>query len=662
MKHIGRMGWVCLAFFLSASLALAQSSTFSVGTAKAARGETAYGAIEVPAGSDAALSIPVAIVHGAKPGPVLAIVSGAHGTEYASIIAVERLIHRLDAKAVSGTVILVPLVNIPSFEQKVPHVNPIDNKSMNRFYPGKPDGTQTERASYFITREVVEKCDHLIDLHGGDLDESLRPYSYWTKTGNEKLDAESRQLVLAFGLDTIIISADRPKDPAASRYLENTATTRGKASMTAEAGHAGTVEPEDVDALVNGSLSVMRQLKMLEGAPHPVTSPVWVERIATVSSDTNGIFTPLVKRGTYVSQGMVIGTVSDYLGRQTIEAHAPEAGIILYICAVPSMKKGDTIANIGVLAASAGGGKSAGLVVVEQGAGRVALMDPDSGATRGAVKIGTDPHEVEVSADGRLAYVSNFGLSDKDRAVGTPGESVSVVDLTTFTEQRRLSTLPHKAPHGLKLRPGPGDQLFVNAEVGDVMLVFNATSGQLLRQFPVPKETHNFIFSPDGKALFLMAAANGVLRVDPDSGAILNHYESTSAIRGLVWTSDGKQLLASGKNELLFLNPADLSVARRITDLGVGLILYSAMTPDGTRIFAPAPLDQKVLLIDVASGTILKTFATGKDPIAVHIAPDQRTAFVSNASDDHLSRIDLQTLDVRPFGKADMPNGLTFVQ
>jgi DNA-binding beta-propeller fold protein YncE len=300
-------------------------------------------------------------------------------------------------------------------------------------------------------------------------------------------------------------------------------------------------------------------------------------------------------------------------------------------------------------------------VVVEQGAGRVTVLDAASGTQRGTVQIGADPHEVATSPDGRLAYVSNFGLSDKDRAVGIPGDSVSVVDLATFKELRRLSTLPHKAPHGLKLRPGRDDELFVNAEVGDVMLVFSAASGKLLRQFPVPKETHNFIFSPDGRALFLMASANGVWRVDPDGGATQARYASTSPIRGLTWTSTGAQLLASGKNELLFLDPTNLSVARRITDLGVGLILYSTMTPDGTRIFAPCPLDQKVLVIDVASGKVTTTFATGKDPIAVHIAPDQRSAFVSNASDDHLSRIDLQTLDVRPFGTANMPNGLTFV-
>ena len=156
-------------------------------------------------------------------------------------------------------------------------------------------------------------------------------------------------MVLAFGLDTIIISADRPTDPGASRYLENTASTRGKPSFTAEAGHAGTVEPEDVDALVNGSLSVMRYLKMLPGTATPVESPVWIERLADVTSEATGIFTPLVKRGAYVEQGMKIGYVTDYVGRRLFDARAPESGVILYIRAVPSMTRGETIASVGVV-------------------------------------------------------------------------------------------------------------------------------------------------------------------------------------------------------------------------------------------------------------------------------------------------------------------------
>ena len=335
--------------FLSQLTQAQNRATFTVGTATAARGQKATGTIDVPAGSDAALNIPVAVFHGAKPGPVLALVSGAHGTEYTSIIALEKVIGLLNPAELSGTVIVVPLINIPSFEQKVPHLNPIDQKSMNRFYPGKMDGTQTERASYMITKQVVEQSDHLIDFHGGDLDESLRPYGYWTKTGYTKQDDISREMLIAFGLDHIIISTDRPKDPQASRYLENTATTRGKPSITVEAGHAGTVETDDVNALVNGSLSVMRYLKMLPGQPTTIEHPVWIEKVLTVTSDQTGIFYPLVKRGTWVEQGMKLGYVTDYLGKVILEARAPSSGVVLYICAVPSMTKGATIANVGVV-------------------------------------------------------------------------------------------------------------------------------------------------------------------------------------------------------------------------------------------------------------------------------------------------------------------------
>jgi predicted deacylase len=347
-RLITAVGTVVLALVIP--IAAQNRPTFTVGTATAARGQKATGTIEVPAGSDAALSIPVAVFHGAKPGPVLAIVAGSHGTEYTSIIALEKLISTLNPAEISGTVIIVPLINIQSFEQKVPHLNPVDKKSMNRWYPGKMDGTQTDRASYLITKQVVEQCDHLIDLHGGDLDESLRPYSYWTKTGNEKQDQISREMLLAFGLDTIIISTDRPKDPQASRYLENTATTRGKPSITAEAGYAGTVETDDLNALINGCLNVMRYLKMLPGAPAVIEHPVWIEKVVTIASEQTGVFYPLVKRGTYVEQGMKVGYVTDYLGKVIFEARAPVAGVVLYVCAVPSMTKGATIANIGVVA------------------------------------------------------------------------------------------------------------------------------------------------------------------------------------------------------------------------------------------------------------------------------------------------------------------------
>ena len=345
-KWIGSFATIALLF---ATVAIhAQQENLQVGSIVSLPGRTVTGFLDVPAGVDEGTRIPVAIIQGTKPGPVLALVAGSHGTEYASIIALEKLIEELDPAKVAGTVIILPLVNIASFEQKVPHVNPVDHKSMNRFYPGKPDGTQTERASWLITREVVDKCDYLIDYHGGDLDENLRPYEYWSPTGQARQDELSRQMALAFGVDHIVIERDYPKDIAASRYLGSTSGLRGKPTLVVEAGYAGTAEAGDVNLLVEGTLNVMRLIRMLPGSAPVTEHPVWIERIAPMTSEKAGIFYPTVQRGSFAEAGMKIGYVTDYFGKTIYEAHAPEAGVVLYICSVPSMKQGDTIAYIGV--------------------------------------------------------------------------------------------------------------------------------------------------------------------------------------------------------------------------------------------------------------------------------------------------------------------------
>ena len=337
-------------------------ATFTVGTASAGRGQKALGVLKVPAGIDAGYDIPVAVIHGARPGPVLAVVSGAHGSEYASIVAVEQLINGVKPADVAGTLVLLPIVNVPSFEQIVPHVNPTDGKSMNRFYPGNPNGTQTERASYVITKSVVEPCDHLIDLHGGDLDENLRPYAYWTVTGNEKLDAASRGMAEAFGLAYIIISADRPArfllepdvefEPSVVIRAEWTftpATANAAVNACSSPGRSGPVDPGDVSVLVRGVRNVMAHLKMVEQSAAPVARARWIEKVINVTADQGGVFQPAVDRDREVTAGTKIGAVTDYLNRPVQDVLAPEAGVVLFVRAVPSLKKGDTIASIGVV-------------------------------------------------------------------------------------------------------------------------------------------------------------------------------------------------------------------------------------------------------------------------------------------------------------------------
>ncbi|HTW68230.1 MAG TPA: M14 family metallopeptidase [Bryobacteraceae bacterium] len=306
----------------------------------------------MPAGVDAATNIPVVIIHGAKAGPRLALVAGSHGTEYASIIALEKLGRSIRPAALSGTLVIVPLINLASFSEKVPHVNPVDGKNMNRLYPGKPDGTQTERALWAIGRQVVGPPDYLIDLHGGDLDENLRRYSYWPQTGNEKLDATSRAMVMAFGLDHIIILKNQGPGASGAMPISRFATNLGKPTVIAEAGHAGTTNAEDIDALIQGAENVMRYLKMLPGEVRPVEHPVWIGDITTVHSDHDGIFYPLVIPESYVQQGMRIGYTTDYVGNKLQDLIAPVSGVVVYVCSVPSMKKGGTAAYIGAIASA----------------------------------------------------------------------------------------------------------------------------------------------------------------------------------------------------------------------------------------------------------------------------------------------------------------------
>src|SRR6266699_5933835 len=123
---------ILVAAFLASicCISVSAQSKFTVGTASAAPGQKATGYLEVPEGVDAATSIPVVVVNGAKPGRILALVTGAHGTEYVSIIAIEKLIDALDPAQVTGTVILVPLINTHPTRRTAAHVNPVDNKSV----------------------------------------------------------------------------------------------------------------------------------------------------------------------------------------------------------------------------------------------------------------------------------------------------------------------------------------------------------------------------------------------------------------------------------------------------------------------------------------------------------------------------------------------------
>ncbi len=160
----------------AAQAAPAPAQPFAIAGQTVAPATRADFRIPVPAGSDGATFIPVTVIHGARPGQVLAVVAGVHGFEFAPILAAERLAGQVDPARLSGTLVIVRVANISGFEGRSPNVNPVDRKNLNRVFPGDPAGTQTERIADLISREVVARSDFLMDVHSGDGAEFLEAF------------------------------------------------------------------------------------------------------------------------------------------------------------------------------------------------------------------------------------------------------------------------------------------------------------------------------------------------------------------------------------------------------------------------------------------------------------------------------------------------------
>src|SRR5207247_9697031 len=109
--------------------------------------------------------LPVTVVGGGQSEPRLSLIAGSQGSEAAPIIALQRARTMIDPAALRGTVLIVHVANMPSFLGRTIYYSPIDRKNLNRVYPGKPDGTVSERIAYAITIHIIERADYLLDRH-----------------------------------------------------------------------------------------------------------------------------------------------------------------------------------------------------------------------------------------------------------------------------------------------------------------------------------------------------------------------------------------------------------------------------------------------------------------------------------------------------------------
>src|SRR5690242_17862370 len=155
---------------------------------------------------------PVISVCGAKSGPMLFVNAGVHGGEYPAIEAVIRLSKTLDPKKISGTVVLMPVLSLPSFRARTPFVCPIDKVNPNRVFPGDPAGSYSEQMTHALIHEFVDHADAYIDLHGGDIPEALVPFII-CRAGDDEVAKKSKEIAMAFGVP-YVLTTSKPVQPS----------------------------------------------------------------------------------------------------------------------------------------------------------------------------------------------------------------------------------------------------------------------------------------------------------------------------------------------------------------------------------------------------------------------------------------------------------------
>ena len=335
---------ICL--FLNIPAVAADQDVFTVGSIKAGPGESVAGFLDIEPLRDEGTRIPVSVIRGQNPGPVLALLAGVHGYEYPGITALQRLRKSVRSADLSGTLILVHIANPPSFYGRTVYTSPADGKNLNRVFPGKKDGSLSERIADNITRHVIEQADFLVDLHAGDGNEVLRPYVYMPVTGQPALDAASRGMALAFGLDHIIIDEGRLLPRDASLYTDQTALTRGIPAITTETGQLGSNDPHWVGLAERGIANVMRHLGMLGGIPEANENVVWLTGYQVILSPATGIFQASVRDGYAVAENGLLGQLVDAFGDRITEVRAPFAGIVNYVVGTPPVSEGEPLAMI----------------------------------------------------------------------------------------------------------------------------------------------------------------------------------------------------------------------------------------------------------------------------------------------------------------------------
>jgi predicted deacylase len=280
------------------------------------------------------IEIPFGLVEGAAPGPCLVVTAGVHASEYCGIEAAVRLM-RTDPKTLRGTLLVLPILNISGFQARSIYVMPEDGKNLNRMFPGRPDGSASERIAHWLVTEVFPKANAYLDLHSGDMSEGLTPFTIYPGS-----HTPSEALAAAFGLPIAVGSQSRSSTISAASAL-------GIPSVLVEMGCNGLWSDADVIATMDGIRRVMGHMQMIEGAPAPVAAP----RLMTMSgplAPVSGLWYSAKRLSDPIAVGERLGEIRDVFGTVLATIVAEKPGEVLYQLTTLAVNAGEALVGIGI--------------------------------------------------------------------------------------------------------------------------------------------------------------------------------------------------------------------------------------------------------------------------------------------------------------------------
>lgn len=281
------------------------------------------------------MNLPVKVFHGKKPGPVMFVSGAMHGDEIIGVEIIRRLSLRPSLKSLAGTLILVPIVNGYGFLNRSRYLP--DRRDLNRCFPGDEGGSLAGRLAHLFLDEIVSRSDFGIDLHSAAINRENLPQLRIT-SGDERTMA----LAKVFGAPAIVVSAIREGS------LRKAAADKGVPVLLFEGGEGLRFNETAVRAGLAGILRVMKANGMLSGRRiDDADTHSFLSRKSTwLRAPEGGLLRLTRKLGDSVSEGDIIGVVTDIFSDQHHEIISLHDGIVIGRSTMPIVNEGDAVIHI----------------------------------------------------------------------------------------------------------------------------------------------------------------------------------------------------------------------------------------------------------------------------------------------------------------------------